>query len=270
MSLSDLYPQGMTLHSIGYAALKYPELPPELPVPIGNQIGVLQRSPLSGQIRVMTQVASQYLPALLEYQYSDAPELHDPSNAQYYFSNCLCLLNYLASQPDVSIRLSKHPRILHDTIDKLLMPDIEEKMKACQNTRMMGATFEADFGSMLQFVSTLLLRKQLVVGNSETVHPRIYELSTRLRAWKKKYPGQYIGRVSDRLADQIENSDPNTVMVKEQQDAFTVCGYILCEKHKDMLACGNCKIQRYCSQEHQKKDWKNHKHICNKGLIDTK
>lgn len=40
---TDLYPQGMTLHSIGYAALKYPELPPELPIPLGNQLGVLQR-----------------------------------------------------------------------------------------------------------------------------------------------------------------------------------------------------------------------------------
>jgi hypothetical protein len=40
---ADLYPQGMTLHSIGYAALKYPELPPGLPIPLGNQLGVLQR-----------------------------------------------------------------------------------------------------------------------------------------------------------------------------------------------------------------------------------
>jgi len=266
---SSIFPQGMTLHSIGYAALKYPELPPELPVPLGNQVGVLQRSPLPQQIRAMTQVASQYLPALLEYQYSDAPELHDPSNAQYYFSNPFCLLNYLASQPDVAIRLSKHPRILHDTIDKLLMPDIEEKMKACQSTRIGGATFEADFGSMLQFVSTLLLRKSLIVGNDDSVHPRIHELSPQLRAWKRKYRGQYIGKVSDRLADQIENPDRDVEMVRAQQDAMTVCGYILCSNNRDMLACGNCKIQRYCSQEHQKKDWKNHKHICNKGLVET-
>lgn len=258
----------MFQHSIGYAALKYPELPPELPVPLGNQIGVLQRSPLSGQIRIMAQVASQYLPALLEYQYSDAPELHDPTNSQYYFSNAFCLLNYLSSQPDVAIRLSKHPRILSDTIEKLLIPDIEAKMKAC--TRIGGATFEADFGSILQFVSTLLLRKGPATENDEPIHPKINELVPKLRAWQRKYRGKYIGKVSERLAGQIENPDPNAVAtVTENQNDSLVCGYILCGNKKDMLACGTCKIQRYCSQEHQKKDWKNHKHICNKGLVET-
>jgi uncharacterized membrane protein len=54
---SNLYPQGITLHSLGYAALKYPNLPPELPVPLNNQLGVLARSPLSTQIRIMAQVS---------------------------------------------------------------------------------------------------------------------------------------------------------------------------------------------------------------------
>ena len=258
----------MFQHSIGYAALKYPELPPELPVPLGNQIGVLQRSPMSGQVRIMAQIASQYLPALLDYQYSDAVELHDPANSQYYFSNTVCLLNYLASQPDVAIRLSKHPRILSDTIEKLLVPTIEADMKAC--TRIGGATFDADLGSMLQFVSTLLLRKGPATANDESVHPRINELVPKLRAWQRKYRGKYIAKVSERLADQIENPDPEVVAaVTEGQNESLVCGYTLCGNKRDMLACGACKIQRYCCQEHQKKDWKNHKHICNKGLVET-
>lgn len=35
------FPQGMTLHSIGYAALKYPKLAEECRVPLNNQLGVV-------------------------------------------------------------------------------------------------------------------------------------------------------------------------------------------------------------------------------------
>lgn len=38
----DICPQGMALHSIGYATLKHPALPEDPKVPVGNQIGILQ------------------------------------------------------------------------------------------------------------------------------------------------------------------------------------------------------------------------------------
>lgn len=65
-------PNGITLHTIGFAALKYPALPPEpVDVPLGNQVGVLQRQPPTSSNHVIAQIDSQYLDALLEYQTSD-------------------------------------------------------------------------------------------------------------------------------------------------------------------------------------------------------
>ncbi len=78
------FPNGMTLHSIGYAALKYPSLPPELPIPIDYQIGALQRVGSSSQNQMIAQIASQYLTALLEYLSSDCPHLQDESSPQAY------------------------------------------------------------------------------------------------------------------------------------------------------------------------------------------
>jgi hypothetical protein len=256
----------MTLHTIGYAALSYPSLAPELPIPLGNQLGVLQRQPLSSQIRMMSEIASQYLSALLTYQTSSAPHLHDPTNAQYYLSDAFALLNWLTTNPDVAIRCAKHPTLFKDTIDKLLDDNVERDMKACEATRTGGMTFEADFGSLLQFVSTILLRREFL---PEPVHPRILELVPKLKAWKKKYRGKFIGRVAERLAAQIESPESLDLdAVRESQAESVVCGYVGCAVKKELLACGQCKVQRYCSTEHQKKDWKFHKKICNKGLIE--
>jgi hypothetical protein len=103
----------------------------------------------------MAQIASQYLESLLEYQYSSAPSLHDPTSSQFYFFNTVALINWLTSNLDVAGRVAKHPNFIHDVIEKLLRLDIEE-MKAC--SRVGGVTFEAALGSILQFLSTILLR----------------------------------------------------------------------------------------------------------------
>jgi hypothetical protein len=143
---------------------------------------------------------------------------------------------------------------------------VEKDMRACEATRTGGMTFEADLGTLLQFVSTILLRKEFL---PEPVHPRIQELVPKLRAWKRKYSGKFIGRVAERLADQIASPESLDLdAVKEAQGGNVVCGYASCGVKKELLVCGQCKVQRYCSTEHQKKDWKFHKKICNKGLID--
>lgn len=254
--------------TIGYAALKYPDLPEELPIPLGNQLGVLQRTPLPVQIRLMTQVASQYLDALLEYQYSDAPHLSDPKSAQFYFSDALALLNWLTSNPDVAVRVAKHPKVIHDVVEKLLRPNLEKEMKACK-PRPMGGTMEADLGLMLQFVSTVLMRSDHMPVSPP--HPRMQELVPLLSGWKRTYRGKYISKVSERLANQIgqlDAFDSTVAAAKELQNDNIVCGYLQCENKKDMNACGQCKLTRYCCVEHQKKDWGSHKKICNKGLLE--
>ena len=119
---------------------------------------------------------------------------------------------------------------------------------------------------MLQFVSTTLLRSEHL---PTPPHPRIQELVPKLKAWKRKYSGNFIARVSDRLADQIkspESLDLGAVLSAQNQNL--VCGYVGCEEKRDLNACARCKMQRYCGPEHQKRDWGFHKKICGKGLVD--
>lgn len=263
------FPNGMTLYTIGYAALKYPALaPPPVNVPLGNQVGVLQYQPPKAQSQIVAQIASQYLDALLEYQTSDEPSLHDPSLPQYYFSTALCLLNFLNMNPDVCQRIAAHPGLVNGIVEKLLMPNFTENMKKVQ--RMGGATFDADFGSLLQFLSTMLLYADKI----EPQHPRIKELIPTLRAWKVTYrnsPVKTISRAAERLVGQIEGMD--TMMLegmRGMQEESLTCGNSSCNVtgKSRLTACGACRIQRYCGKEHQKMDWKYHKHICNKGLCE--
>lgn len=266
------FPNGMSLYTIGFAALKYPALPPPpINVPLANQVGVLQRQPPAAQNHMVAQIASQYLPVLLEYQTSDASALHDPSLPQYYFSTAICLLNFLNMNPDVCKRIAAHPTLLNNIIEKLLAPDFVDGMKSVQRpggAHFPAATFDDDFGSVLQFLSTMLLYRDEMAA----LHPRINELIPKLRVWKQTYRHssvRTISRAAERLVDQIQGMDPTSIaMMRSMQDQALVCGVSSCRVGgaSRLTACGGCRIQRYCGREHQKLDWKYHKHICNKGL----
>lgn len=256
MSSALTYPDGVSLYQVGFAALRYPELAPGFPIPLSNLIGGLQRTPIPIQQRSIAQLGSQYLQTLLEYQYSDAPALHDPSSDQYYFSSAMQLLNYLSGNPDIAEQMYKHPNLLRDTIEKVLLPDIEEKIT------------EASLGSALQTISTLLLQDTDCTAKQD--YPRLKDLEARLKLWKRKYRGKYIAKVSERLLDdQLKqpNRLMNQMMIKVIREQLR-CGYTACNNNCDMSLCGGCRVQRYCCQEHQKKDWKWHKMICKKGLVE--
>lgn len=267
------FPNNMTLYTIGFAALKYPALPPPpVNVPLGNQLGVIQHQPQAAQNQAVAQIASQYLDALLEYQTSDDATLRDPSSPQYYFSTAICLLNLLSFNPDVCKRIARHPTIVNSIIEKLLVPDFESSMKGVPRpggTHFPAATFDAEFGGLLQFLSTMLLYTDEI----ETLHPRIKELIPKLRTWKKTYRNSSVRTIKDvaeRLVDQIQGMDPTMIsmMRSMQENQSLACGVSSCSVKgaRDLTVCGVCRVQRYCGREHQKMDWKYHKHICNKGL----
>lgn len=180
-------------------------------------------------------------------------------------------MNFLSGNPDVCVRIAKQGTILNDVVEKLLIDDVESKMRACPRTApppIPPATFEDDFGSLLQFVSTILLYEEHI----ETKPPRLSELTPKLRTWKKTYKNsrvKTIANASDRLIDQIQGMDPVMIAgVRSMQARSMVCGFERCGKRNDLTACASCRVQRYCGREHQKKDWKYHKLICDKGLVE--
>lgn len=72
---------------------------------------------------------------------------------------------------------------------------------------------------------------------------------------------------------QIENKEEERIMyemMRGMQDNSLVCGVVGCgvRGKAGLTVCNGCKVQRYCGREHQKKDWKWHKLICAKGLVE--
>lgn len=269
------FPNGISLYSIGYAALKYPLLPPPTPIPLTNQIGALQHEPSASQNHQISQIASQYLPELLEYQTSPNELLSDPKSPQYYFSTVLMLLNFLNTNPDVCRRVIEHKdgALIHGIVEKMLVPTFVDDMKKAERpvNMFMPASFEDEFGSLLQFLSTLLLH----VNKMTDMHPRIKELVPKLRTWKLAYKRsgvRTISNASDRLVQQIQGTMPRMMMqpVKAMQNKMLVCGVRTCHigGQDDTVVCSVCRIQRYCGPEHQKMDWKYHKKLCCKGLVE--
>ncbi|KAL2067331.1 hypothetical protein VTL71DRAFT_1756 [Oculimacula yallundae] len=267
------FPNGLDLYTIGYVTLKYPELAPGIPVPLGNIVGAMQHQPMAAQTHQVSQIASQYLDALIAFETTDETTLHDKSSPQYYLSNAALLLNFLTTSPDVCKRIAAHPTLTNTLIEKMLDPDFHDGMRDCVRPALGSfppAGFHEDFGSVLQFLSTLLLYK----AEMPALHPRIKELIPKLKVWKKDYRNSHvktIRNVCDRMTGQINGLDPEmlAMMRKFQEDALT-CGVASCgvKGTTDLTVCGTCKIQRYCGRDHQKADWKYHKHICNKGLVE--
>jgi hypothetical protein len=139
----------------------------------------------------------------MEYHLSDAPSLHDPEDCEYYFSSALALMNFMNMNPDVCKRIVSKPKIVNDVIERILADDYIVKMEAARRPsgpHFPGATFDADFGNVLQFVSTMLLYKE----EMSEIHPRIQDLATKCNIWKRTYKCSLvktISNVSERLVD---------------------------------------------------------------------
>merc|ERR1712000_71205 len=267
------FPNGLDLYSIGFVTLKYPELAPGIPVPLGNIVGALQHQPMSAQNHQVSQIASQYIDAFIAYQVSDEPCLKDKSSPQYYFSNALLILNYLTSNPDVCKRIAQHPTLTNDLIEKIIAPDFHDGMRDVVRPALGSfppAGFAEDFGSVLQFLSTMLLYQ----AEMPSLHPRIKEIIPKLKEWKKTYKNSHvktIRNVCERMVGQINGMEPEMIaMMRKFQEEALVCGVASCgvKGATGLTVCATCKIQRYCGRDHQKADWKYHKHICSKGLVE--
>lgn len=225
------------------------------------------------QHSTVTQDWPLFSSAFFAFQSGDDALLNDKKSSQYYFSTVLVVLNFLTTSPDVCIRIARHPTILNAVIEKMLSPTFEEDMKASDRSAPGGSqpnTFDSDFGTLLQFISTLLLYQSELTS----LHPKIKDLIPLCKTWRVKYkksPVRTISNASDRLVTQIEGMAPILIkQMREMQAASLCCGQLGCKNTEGLIACARCRIQRYCGQEHQKSDWKYHKKICVKGLEEAK
>lgn len=134
-----------------------------------------------------------------------------------------------------------------------------------------AATFDDDIGTLLQFLSTILL----YAGDVAATYPRANELVPKLQVWKREYRNSStrpVASASERLVEQIQGGLAQMMgtMMRSTMNAHLICGVASCGINGPdrLTTCSSCHLQHYCGRDHQRADWKHHKHICNKGLVE--
>ncbi|AGE56360.1 histone-lysine N-methyltransferase / SET domain containing protein [Paramecium bursaria Chlorella virus NE-JV-1] len=74
---------------------------------------------------------------------------------------------------------------------------------------------------------------------------------------------EYFDMADGDVVVQIDDSDPTNAAIKNLKiKRKMVCYADGCDNIKHLRRCTGCRRVRYCSEECQKKDWKNHKPCC--------
>lgn len=136
-----------------------------------------------------------------------------------------------------------------------------------------AATFDADFSTLLQPVSTVFLHTD---DDVNTVYPRARERIPKLRVWEREYKRssvKSISNVCERLIPQSKDAMEMfelTTMMRGAMNGTLLYGVASCgvSGPENLTICSGCHMQGYCGRDHQRADWKHHKHICNKGLVE--
>ncbi|KAL1746664.1 hypothetical protein HDZ31DRAFT_33626 [Schizophyllum fasciatum] len=119
----------------------------------------------------------------------------------------------------------------------------------------------------LQFLSTLLV----VQGASGIPEEDKAALIPRLRAWKRKFPGVLAGETAERCLAVLTGQGYLAPMIPMARGhmlkGVQTCAAEGCSRDSGsdggpLQRCAKCKSTVYCSQQHQKSNWSQHKPRC--------
>ncbi|KAH8590916.1 hypothetical protein B0O99DRAFT_285062 [Bisporella sp. PMI_857] len=188
--------------------------------------------------------------------------------AKYWCPEALYLLNFLVMNPDVAKIVAQQGRILEGVVDKLCENNLIKKMaESVPKRKLETATAINDITWMVIFVRRVLLFPYYIANI--TIFDKYPLLLKNLEQWQAGHVGSVLAAEALRLQHTIERPEDYTIRnVREGTERSLMCGYKKCGYKIFMEKCARCMVQRYCSTEHQKKDWKYHKHYCDIGLVD--
>ncbi|KAJ7471900.1 hypothetical protein FB451DRAFT_1251353 [Mycena latifolia] len=115
-------------------------------------------------------------------------------------------------------------------------------------------------GSAIQLLSTLCTHfinepDRNTVISRETQR----KLLPILKVWSRRYDRQFLGDVSLRMVaymSQVARLDQDFNKVRKSYKNWEVCGLPSCSVRKELKVCATCQTVRYCSVDHQRKDWR--------------
>ncbi|KAH8918344.1 hypothetical protein BT69DRAFT_587676 [Atractiella rhizophila] len=86
-----------------------------------------------------------------------------------------------------------------------------------------------------------------------------------VRKWRTTCHKPFSVKILNRLEGILEEDQETTSeckMVRKMWYDGSHCAYSRCKNVEDLKQCSRCRISRYCSIDHQKADWKDHKPTC--------
>ncbi|KAJ6520620.1 hypothetical protein DFH09DRAFT_1373358 [Mycena vulgaris] len=213
-----------------------------------SQLGIIQSKPLPAQMKIYSEVAAKYLPALVDI-FRQRPEA---------LGSVTTLINVISTTP-YFIRFLRTPA--------------GEGIASLQAKRVAGAVDAIsmmsvdDVGEVGQFLSSVLLLQ----GVQDVAQEDKEILLQHLPIWERKYRGRLASETASRCLG-ILRDDPGMRPMMQQvknmlEGKLDKCGGPGCIRRvqrdgSDLLQCGRCKTAVYCGVEHQKAAWAGHKPTC--------
>ncbi|KAJ7938313.1 hypothetical protein B0H13DRAFT_1942389 [Mycena leptocephala] len=214
------------------------------------QLGIVQSKPMPAQMKIYSEVAAKYLPALVDL-FRQRPEALD---------SVTTLINVISTTP-YFIRFLRSPA--------------GEGLAALQAKRVASSVEEIstmsvdEVGEIGQFLSSILLLQ----GVQDVAEEDKAILLQHLPIWERRYRGRLASETAGRcLALLTADPDPGMrQMMQGVKDMFESkldkCGGPGCVRRvqkdgSDLSQCGRCKSAVYCGLPHQKAAWATHKPTC--------
>ncbi|KAJ7146029.1 hypothetical protein C8R44DRAFT_756403 [Mycena epipterygia] len=211
-----------------------------------SQLGIIQSKPPPAQMKIYSEVAAKYLPALVDI-FRQRPEV---------LGSATTLMNVISTTP-YFIRFLRTPA--------------GEGLASLQAKRIANAVNEVgamsvdDVGEILQFCSSILLLQ----GVQDVDEEDKAILRKHLPDWERKYRGRLASETAGRCLALL-NDDPKMRqmmqgvkdMLQSKLDKCGGCTRRVQPNGSDLLQCGRCKSAVYCGVAHQKAAWAGHKATC--------
>ncbi|KAJ7160916.1 hypothetical protein C8R46DRAFT_1105960 [Mycena filopes] len=217
-------------------------------VGLSSQLGIMQSRPLAIQMKMYSEVAAKYLPALTD-KFRERPEiigtagmLINTISATPYF------VRFLRSPAGAGLAAMQAKRVAN-SVNEIPMMSVD------------------NIGEIGQFLATILLLQ----GIEEVADEDKAILLQHLPIWERRFRGRLASETAGRcLALLSEDPDMRPMMqgVKDiLESKLDKCGGPGCVRRvqkdgSDLSQCGRCKTAVYCGVDHQRAAWAAHKPTC--------
>ncbi|KAJ7686830.1 hypothetical protein B0H17DRAFT_940099, partial [Mycena rosella] len=213
-----------------------------------SQLGIVQSKPAPDQMKIYSEVAAKYLPALVDI-FRQRPEAS---------GSVTTLINILATTP-YFIRFLRTPA--GEGIASL------QAKRVANSVGEIGRMSVDDVGEIGQFLSSLLLFQ----GVQDVAEEDKAILREHLPIWERKYQGRLASETAGRCLALLNNEPGMRQMMQGVKNMLESkldkCGGPGCVRRaqrdgSDLLQCSRCKSAVYCEVAHQKAAWAAHKPTC--------